>query len=508
MRRTEALECVTSSWPSLLGGGSIFRLRNHETLLRYVIGATLAIFVAYGLFSLPTLLLRWRPPPSAILACIIWCLIALTPIVLRRRGLNRLALLAAGAGMIALRTLLGRIAIGHFPPGDAHMYLILAEHLRVGHVLEVYEPFMGVQTWALFPPLYPTLLAIWSMVGGLSTTSIVVFNALVDTLSAAIIVMLAEALGKRRAGLVAAWIFLIWPSTLLSAPLAQKEGLCTLLVLLLALQWVKYVQASRPGAREAGAIGISAGLLALTQPGVVPLAALFGLIALGGGAKRFFVFGLVAMPAALAATMLPWWIRNFAVFGRFVPLTSAGGYGLWIGNNPDANGHWLPPPRSLHGLSEIAFGQAAARMAMLWIKENPVGFARVTVAKALRGWGIAEFGADRFASSKPTTNAMVCGLMFAVSQVLHFALLIAAALRTSVLRVPGSRVLLLLVLACLAQTLFFGAFFEFGERHREFATPFLLLLAVWGISDPIAAGDKVKSELSCPERNELIIVPR
>jgi hypothetical protein len=196
--------------------------------------------------------------------------------------------------MFALRTLLGRIAIGHFPPGDAHMYLILAEHLRVGHVLEVYEPFMGVQTWALFPPLYPTLLAIWSMVGGLSTTSIVVFNALVDTLSAAIIVMLAEALGKRRAGLVAAWIFLIWPSTLLSAPLAQKEGLCTLLVLLLALQWVKYVQASRPGAREAGAIGISAGLLALTQPGVVPLAALFGLIALGGGAKRFFVFGLVA----------------------------------------------------------------------------------------------------------------------------------------------------------------------------------------------------------------------
>lgn len=475
-------------------GRKSLELRNHKAAVRYVIAVTLTVFVTYGLFSLPTLLIKCRPPLSAVLACIIWFFIALIPIMLQRRRLDGLAFIAAAVGMFALRALMGGMANGHFPPGDAHMYLLLAEHLRVGHVLEVYEPFMGVQTRALFPPLYPSLLAIWSMVGGLSTTSIVIFNTLIDTLAAALIVLLAEALEKRRTGLVAAWIFLIWPSTLLSAPLAQKEGLCTLLVLLLALQWVKYVQASQPGAREAGAIGVSVGLLALTQPGVIPLAALFGMVALGGGAKRLIVLGLVAMPAAIAATMLPWWIRNFAVFARFVPLTSAGGYGLWIGNNPDANGHWLPPPRSLHGLPEIAFGQAAARLAIVWIQENPIGFVRVTLAKALRGWGIAEFGAERFASSKPMTNALICGTMFAVSQVTHLSLLIAAAFRKSVLRIPGSRVLLLLVLACLVQTLFFGAFFEFGERHRQFATPFLLLLAVWGIIDPITIEGKGISE--------------
>jgi hypothetical protein len=35
---------------------------------------------------------------------------------------------------------------------------------------------------------------------------------------------------------------------------------------------------------------------------------------------------------------------------------------------------------------------------------------------------------------------------------------------------------LLLIAACLIQLMFFGVWFEFSERHREFLTPFLLLL--------------------------------
>ena len=81
-------------------GRKSLELRNHKAAVRYVIAVTLTVFVTYGLFSLPTLLIKWRPPLSAVLACIIWFLIALIPIMLQRRRLDGLALIAAAVGML------------------------------------------------------------------------------------------------------------------------------------------------------------------------------------------------------------------------------------------------------------------------------------------------------------------------------------------------------------------------------------------------------------------------
>ncbi len=41
---------------------------------------------------------------------------------------------------------------------------------------------------------------------------------------------------------------------------------------------------------------------------------------------------------------------------------------------------------------------------------------------------------------------------------------------------PGLGVVTLLLIAGVAQLALSGVWFEFGERHREFLTPFLLLL--------------------------------
>ena len=460
-------------------------------LLALPIAVPLFVFVGYGLVSLPGLVAHWGVPIAVLPMLLVWLGVTAVPLVLADRGRMRTAVAGGAVGLVALRGAMAVLVVGRVPPGDAHMYLVLADNLRSGRGFEIFEPFMGVETRALFPPLYPALLALWSFVAGLSTASVLALGLLIDGVAAGLIVTLATALGHRRAGLAAAWLYLVWPSVLLSAPLAQKEGLCVLLALLLALQWVRYVQAERPGIRDATGIGVSAGLLALTQPGELPLAALFGIVALGVGVRRLFVVSIAAIPAAAAATMLPWWVRNAVVFRSFVPLTSAGGYGLWIGNNPDANGHWLPPPDQLYGMPEIAFGKAAAHLAVLWIESHPLAFAKVTVAKALRAWGIAEFGAARFAGMKPAVAASVGGGLFLVSQIAHFALMGTAAVRPWIGRrrdalTGGTRILLLLVLACIAQTLCFGVFFEFGERHRDFATPFLLLLAMWGL-EPRAA---------------------
>ena len=42
------------------------------------------------------------------------------------------------------------------------------------------------------------------------------------------------------------------------------------------------------------------------------------------------------MLAALAVTMMPWWIRNYRVVGRFVPTSLQVGASLYDGWNPEA----------------------------------------------------------------------------------------------------------------------------------------------------------------------------
>ena len=49
----------------------------------------------------------------------------------------------------------------------------------------------------------------------------------------------------------------------------------------------------------------------------------------------------LAMAALLVFTigLVPWTIRNYRVFGKFIVLRSNFGLELWLGNNPERYGH-------------------------------------------------------------------------------------------------------------------------------------------------------------------------
>lgn len=452
----------------------------------------LLVFAGYGLFSFPGLWESWHVPSLALVVGVVWIAAAIVPLMLLRYAPSTITFAVMVAFVVALRIAVAVVAEGRIPLGDARNYVVLAQHLIEGRGLVIAEPYMGIETRALYPPVYPIVLAGSGVVLGFSTTALTILATILDLATAGAVIGLASMLGHRSSGIAAAWLYLIWPSVLLSAPLAQKEGVCALLAVLLAIQWITLARgAGNPVLqtgiarwRQALGLGVTAGLLALTQPGEAPLVLLFGLVAATlCGWWPAMTAGLRAVPFAIVAILLPWWIRNALIFGTFVPLTSAGGYGLWIGNNADATGHWMPPPPQLYGLPEIAFGKAAAAIAIDWIVHHPAGFVRITLAKAVRGWGVAESGASRLAGLRPAVMLTIAPISFAVSQVAHLGLLLGAARAAWRRQTPGTTILLLLVLACVVQTLAFGVWFEFGERHRDFATPFLLLLAVVGFAD-------------------------
>ena len=436
--------------------------------------AVLGALLLYGLTGIPDLAARWGGSAGSVVAVIGWIALAALGFALlrdrpRRRSFALLALL-----LMAVRVAFALLAVWRTSTGDPNAYLNLAKGLLAGQGLVIYDPFFGSAWRALFPPLYPLLLAGWGALFGFSTPAVLALGTLTDMAAAGAIVLLGTQLGSARAGRRAAWLYLIWPSVLFSAPLAQKESLCAVLVLALALFWLR-----RPaGWRGALALGVPAGLLALTQPGEAPLAALFGLVLVRQiGLWPVLATGLRGAVIA-AFVMLPWWIRNWLLFHAFVPLTTASGASLWIGNNPEATGNWEPPPPALKGIPELAYGRRIQTIAVAWMTSHPADFVRLSATKFVRACGISEFGVNRLVAMGPPFPRMLAAALWPLAHGSHLLLLGGAALRLG--RVPAT--LVLLIAASGLQLLLFGIWFEFGERHREFVTPFLLLALCWSFA--------------------------
>lgn len=441
------------------------------------LAALLALLVAYGMWSLPGVLAQFGPVEMSDFAILaVWALAAaLAPAVARGR-LSRAAVVALAMLAVAMRLYPLMLVEGRVPDGDAAIYPALAQSLLAGHGLGVVDPSLEVRVWAYYPPGFPVLLAGWGALAGFSARSYLLFNLIVDAAAALLIVRVAARLNMARAGRAAAWLYLIWPSVLLSAPYAQKEGLSIVLFLALVLAWIDARDVGRTWARGA-AIGALSAAMALTQPGFAPLSALIGLACLPGmGLNRAIRIGVAAAPAAVLV-MLPWWVRNAVMFHSFIPLTTASGVSLWVGNNPDATGNWLPtPPNSAH-LDEIGYARMTGDMAKAWIEGHPVEFVRLTVTKFVRSLGVDHFGVVRLTALHPEPDARALAALLPVEALAYLALLAAsaAALRRRMTRPPV--LLTALILAAFAQMVLFGVWFEFGERHRIFLLPLLLLLA-------------------------------
>ena len=440
---------------------------------RYWVAAVLSALLVYGLISLPGIAREWGVGFDGVIVLLVWTAVATLAVPLARRSPSLLVVALAVAGIVMLRMGVALPAGHRDSPGDPHYYLVLAKNLLGGRGLVMFEPYLDGQYRALYPPAYPLLLAGWGTVFGFTTESQLAFNTLTDLAAAFVMMRIGARLGNAGAGRAAGFLYLIWPSALFSAALAQKESLSILLVLVVALAWLRLVERGTRDRVAVGMLGVAAGLLALSQPGWAPVALLFGLMLVRqGGFRRVIVSGM-ASAAIAVVVMLPWWIRNWILFHAFVPLTTASGVSLWIGNNPDATGNWEPTPPELRGLGELVYGPRAAAIAREWIVTHPGGFVHLTLQKFLRASGVAEFGLTRLHAMTPAMPSWVESALFPLSYIPHLVMLGASAAASLFNRVP---MLILLIAACGLQIALFGVWFEFGERHREFVTPFLLLL--------------------------------
>jgi hypothetical protein len=315
---------------------------------------------------------------------------------------SRRLLGAIVAGAILLRLALMFGGLGRLD--DPDHYLTLATTLAEGRGFAI-----DGRPTAYRPPLYPILLtplvAIlprpalpWGL-GGLHLALGVGTILLVERA--------ARQLGLTPARcLVAAAVVAFDPVLAAQCRSVMTETLAAFLVA------ATLAAVTLPGSRGAILGGVGFGLASLCRPSFLPAAIVAGMLGLvvgpGNGKARIARAGLVIL--STFAVLAPWAWRNARVFGEPVWSTTHGGYTLALANNPVYYAEVLDGPpgavwsgpnqaawfdevgRSTAGMTEPEADRRLRSQALSILRDRPGDFARASLARLGRFWGLAPSG--------------------------------------------------------------------------------------------------------------------
>ena len=275
---------------------------------------------------------------------------------------RRLILAAAVAGLI-VRLAFGLLYWVHKPlTHDEGEYLALAQSVAAGRGF-VYDASHETGTAQQFgrAPVYPLFLALVGAAPdehGAAPVRVKVAQSIVGAIGVGLIGLLARRVAGARAGVVAAAIAAVYPPLVWICAYVLSEALYSTLALLTALLLDAALDRAgglteRGGSGRAltAAAGLTAGLAILVRPAMLvflPLAALWLI-----GHRRPSLAAMLVVTSL--ATITPWTVRNFRVYGTFVLIASEGGVTFWTGNHPLARGEGDLAANPDIKIAELAF---------------------------------------------------------------------------------------------------------------------------------------------------------
>jgi len=392
--------------------------------------------------------------------------------------------------LIIIKMCLCLITIGVTPYNigkyDAYSNFHYAKNLAEGE--PVVSPEGRPTAW--WPIGYPLLLSLFFRILGVKVWVAQVINAGILTLTMVLTFYWVRDLMGIRIAQKAALVLTLLPSqTFYAVPLMSDMffGL-----LLLALLWVITKKATGYNASLAGLL---LGLAMLTRPTLLffPLVLLLYRLVRDKDWKRALVHAVIIILAA-EAVLLPWQIRNYRLFHQFVLVSTNGGHHLWMGNNPQARGGFLPVEwhatrqqlKYMSTLSEAEADRYALRQGLNYIAQHPLQAIQVWPKKLFYllfkdSRSVATAIADTHIKIAP---AVIIGMLgategFYTAVLLCFFLSWVALIRRE--RASPRNVLLSgTVLYFLMITV---AFIAEGRYHQPLV-PIFVLLAVWNPSTP------------------------
>jgi 4-amino-4-deoxy-L-arabinose transferase-like glycosyltransferase len=297
-----------------------------------------------------------------------------------------------------------RLGERQFGLDDSQSYWTLGRAVAEGK-----EYACGPNARVFRAPGYPILLAPLFLATGREPPVLLarIQSAVFGALAAGGAWWLARILFDDRAGLWAGLMTALYPGCVAMSILVLSESPFMPLVVLQLILWTLAWNATHPAWSFglAGLAGVAAGAATLMRPSwllFVPLAIAAGLL-FAPHRRRHLRLG-VAILAGLTLTMLPWWSRNAAAVGHFVPTTLQVGASLYDGLNPDATGAsnmtFVPrltqaevdAPAGAGGSPddplEYRLDQRMRTEALRWASSHPGRVLQLAAIKFVRLWNI------------------------------------------------------------------------------------------------------------------------
>lgn len=277
---------------------------------------------------------------------------------------------------------------------DPRTYLALAQKLAGG--LD-YADEVGHR--AFWPPGLPFYLVPFVLFFGAGALTVTVANIILYVIGTIATWDLGRRIFDNQVGIFAAFLFTIWPSRLLCAGLASKENLTVAMIVSGSTFCIAAFESmGRKSWFFAAGAGLSFGLAALTQPGLLLLVAAIPLIY----RKEFlcrpgqFVARSAVVIVFAVISLLPWHIRNCMVFdSQFCGIATNGGSVFYRANNPKATGLWIEEGDvPISHLPELTQNQIGFELGKQWIRDNPHEFLKLALKKLTHFVGDDKYGAS------------------------------------------------------------------------------------------------------------------
>lgn len=206
------------------------------------------------------------------------------------------------------------------PSEDSAQYDSIAWNLLSGrgYSMDNQPPY---QPTARRPPVYPLFLAAVYQIIGRDYRGAKLIQAFIDSITCVLLYLIARRVLNKRQALVAGILIAIWPSTALFSNHLLSETIFTFFISLVVLSTYKILETKN--IKFSLITGILIGIAALSRPDALLLPVflfipLFILLRNKRGAL-YFIGGILAF----ILTITPWTVRNYAVFGKVIPLTDA-----------------------------------------------------------------------------------------------------------------------------------------------------------------------------------------
>lgn len=257
----------------------------------------------------------------------------------------------------------------------------------------------GPTAWE--PPLYPFLVAgVFKLTGvytHASAVTLLSMNSIFSALTCMPIFLIARKSFGEKVAVWSGWLWALLPSVMYWCTRWVWET--SLAAFLLALIfWLTLDIEDRDGGKPWAAFGLLWGISALTNTSLLaflPVSVLWIWFQRWRAGKRSPA-GVALAVSIFLACVLPWSLRNYQTFGKFIFIRDNFGAELRIGNGPVADGTWqeyLHPTRNQYemrrfqALGETGYIEERKRSAIEFISGHPSRFAVLCVKRFIYYWG-------------------------------------------------------------------------------------------------------------------------